>query len=81
MIKKFSDFDKINESAPIAELESAFQHTSAYADARAKVKAITDELEFKFHDFCEQNGHPGAEGDNDCEMTFNNILMELVSRY
>lgn len=78
MIKKFNEMF-INESGPIAELENGFMNTNEFATLRSQVKVITNELEQKFYEYCEQHGY--SEGDTDVEMSLDNVLNELIARY
>lgn len=80
-MKHLKNFNKINESAPIDDVQFKFEKTPEYKDAYKKMQNIVSELEEQFYQWCENNGHPGAEGDNDYDMTFDNILRELISRY
>jgi hypothetical protein len=72
---------KFNESAPVYSAQSGFERSDEYAEAYKKMQDLISELEPKFYEWCEENGHEGAEGSTDYDMTFNNILMELISRY
>jgi len=80
-MKHLKKFKLIKESGPIAEVEYKFEKTKEYSAAFKETQKIIDELEVKFYEWCENNGHEGAEGDTDYEMTFNNICIELVSKY
>lgn len=72
---------KVNESAPIPELEYKFMNSSAYKTYDSKINALLSELEEEFFEFCKSEGHEDPEGDTDIDMTFGNIKSELISRY
>ncbi len=80
-IKKFNDFDEINESAPIDKLENDFKQTAEFKAIKGKADIIVAELTKKFYKHCEKSGHENPEGDSDIEMTLDNLLSDLVSRY
>ena len=79
-IEKILNPGKVNESAPIYEVESEFEKTSTFKEASSKVGQITGQLESDFYVWCEENGHEGAEGSSDYDMTFGNILNTLIQR-
>lgn len=72
---------KVNESAPIPELEYKFMNSSVYSDYSNRINVIFDELENKFYEFCKSEGFDDPEGDTDIDMTFGNIKSEIISRY
>ena len=75
---KVKKFDELNESAPIVEVEFAFEASDVYKNAAYKIRPILDAFEMEFYKWCEENGHEGAEGDTDYDMSFRNIIMDLV---
>jgi hypothetical protein len=72
---------KVNESAPIAKVENEFIKTPEFISKRKELSRLVEDLETEFYDWCEENGHEGAEGNTDYDMTFNNIVNEAISRY
>lgn len=80
-MKHIKKFGQINESAPVDVAENGFTKTEEYKNALREVSTIAGKLEGKFYEWCEENGHEGAEGSTDYDMTFGNILNSLIERY
>jgi len=80
-MKHVKNFNVINESAPIEDVEMGFQDSPEFDEAKTKVGEIVADLEEQFYAWCSRNGHPDAEGDTDYDMSFDNILNNLISRY
>lgn len=75
----FKEFKKINESSPIESVISDFKKTEEYKLAKKAVDRIVSQLENDFYEWCENNGHAGADGETDYDLSFGVIRQELVS--
>ena len=80
-MKHVKNFNIINESAPIEDVEFSFMETEQFLKAQEAVTEIANQLETQFYDWCKENGHEDAEGDTDYSMSFDNILNSLIERW
>jgi len=75
--KKFEEFNKINESAPDAEIESAYMKTEDFKKYKKKIMEILEEAEESFEKFLEEEFDTDLGG-TDESLTWNMIVQELT---
>lgn len=72
-MKKFSDFDKINESSPDAEFQSKVEKTHAYKNLSKKIQAAITVFKLELE---EEIGY--EEGENDNDLSVNNAIQSAL---
>ena len=76
-IKKFDQYQKINESSPNPEIQSAYSKTEDFKKYREQIRKILDEAEQSFDKFLQDEYDTDIEG-KDEYWTWNLVVQDLT---